>query len=214
MIRSTRHLAAVLTWKPFAATAVATAVWLALTERPSPLLLSTAATAVAATTPFVLDDPAATTLQSSPATLRQRRAHRAALVLALLGSWWVLAVTIVSRSTAHLPLAAHTLQLTTLVAIGLAGASTTSRIGSDRAQGGTAGALAVIICFGTAFLPERSLQLVPGDPAAPDAARQLIVILAVAVTVALGASADPARRTTPPRRARRTADTAPASRAL
>lgn len=208
MIRGSRHLAAVLTWKPFAATAVATAVWLAATERPSPLLLSTAAAAVAATTPFVLDDPAAATLQSSPATLRQRRAHRAALVLPFLGSWWALAVTIVSRSTTHLPLAAHTLQLATLVAIGLAGASATSRIGGDRAQGGTTGALAVIICFGTAFLPEGSLQLVPGDPAAPDAARQLIVILAVAVAIQLGASADPARCMTPLRWARRTADTA------
>ncbi len=211
MIHGSRHLAAVLTWKPFAATAVATATWLALTDPPSPLLLSTAAAAVAATTPLVLDDPAASTLQGSPTTLLRRRAHRAALVLPLLGAWWALAVTIVSLSTAHLPLAAHTLQLTTLAAIGLAGASTTSSVGGDHARGGTTGALAVIICFGTAFLPERSLQLVPVDPTAPDAARQLIVILAIAVAIQLAASADPARRTTPLRRARPTTDTPRAS---
>ncbi len=206
MIVGSRHLAAVLTWKPFAATTVATATWLAFTDPPSPLLLSTAAAAVAATTPFVLDDPGAATLQSSPTTLLRRRGHRTALVMPLLVSWWALVATIVSRSTAHLPLAAHTLQLITLVAIGLAGASTASRVGSDRAGGGTTGSLAVIICFGTAFVPERSLQLVPADPTAPGATRQLIVILAVAVAIQLGASADPARRMTPLRR--RTADTA------
>jgi hypothetical protein len=196
MISATRHLAAVLTWKPLAATAVTTAGWLAFTERPSPLLLSATAAAVAAATPFVLDDTAAATLQSSPATLRQRRAHRVAIVLPLLVSWWTLALIVVSRPNRDLPLATHTLQFATLLGIGLAAASTTSRTDSDRARGGTLGALAVIICFGTGFLPERALQLVPADPAAPDAGRQLFVILAVAVAIQLGGSTDPARRTT------------------
>lgn len=195
MIAGARHLAAVLTWKPLAATTVGTATWLALAEGPSPLLLAVAAAAVAAATPFVLDDTAAATLQSSPATLRLRRAHRVALILPFLVSWWVLAFIIVARSTVHVPVVAHTLQFATLVGIGLAGASTTSSADSDRARGGTVGALAVIICFGTAFLPERALQLVPADPGAPDAARQLIVILAVAVAIQVGGSIDPARRT-------------------
>jgi len=194
MISGTRHLTAVVTWKPLAATAVATATWIALTERPSPLLLSAAAAAVAAATPFVLDDTAAATLQSSPATLRRRRAHRVALILPLLASWWVFAFAIVSRSTVDLPLAAYTLQLATLVGIGLAGASTNSS--ADRARGGTSGALAVAICFGTAFLPERALQLVPADPGSPGAGRRLLVILAVAVAIQLIGSTDPARPTT------------------
>jgi hypothetical protein len=142
---------------------------------------------------FVLDDSAATTLQSSPATLRLRRAGRVALVVPLLASWWVLAALIVSSSTV-LPIAAYTLQFATLVGIGLAGASTTSRNEREHSRGGTTGALAVIICFGTAFLPERALQLVPVDPATPDSARQLIVTLVAAVAVQLSASADPARR--------------------
>ncbi len=196
MITCSRHLAAVLTWKPLAATAVTTATWLALTDRPSPLLLSATAAAVAAATPFVLDDTGAATLQSSPATLRRRRVHRVAIVLPLLASWWVVALIVMSRPNRDLPLAAHTLQLATLVGIGLAAASTTSRTDSDRAPGGTLGALAVIVCFGTGFLPERALQLVPSDPAAPDAGRQLFVILAVAVAIQLGGSTDPARRTT------------------
>lgn len=195
MIPGTRLLAAVLAWKPLAAAAVGTAMWLALVERPSPLLLSVAATAVAAATPFVLDDTAAATLESSPATLRQRRGHRVALILPLIASWWAVAFTIVSRSTVDLALAAHTLQLVTLVGIGVAVASTTSNADSDRARGGTTGSLAVIICFGTAFLPERSLQLVPVDPEAPDAGRRLIVVLIVAVAIQLSASGDPARRT-------------------
>ncbi len=194
MISGSRHLAATLTWKPLAATAAATAVWIALIERPSPLVLSLAAAAVAATTPFVLDDTAAATLQSSPATLRQRRAHRVAMVLPLLASWWVLALIVVSRSTRDLPLAAHTLQLSTLVGIGLAAASMVSSAGSDRSPGGTLGAIAVIVCFGTAFLPERALQLVTAAPADPGAGRQLIVTLAVAVVIQLSGSADPARR--------------------
>ena len=194
MISGARHLAAVLTWKPLAATAVGTAMWLALVERPSPLLLSVAAAAVAAATPFVLDDTAAATLQSSPATLRRRRAHRVAMILPLIAAWWVLALIVVSRSIRDLPLAAHTLELATLVAIGLAGSSTTSRADGDSARGGTLGSLTVIICFGTAFVPLRALQLVPADPAAADAWRQLIVILALASVMQLSGSTDPARR--------------------
>lgn len=200
MISATRHLAAVLTWKPLAATAVTTGLWLALIDRPSPLLLSVAAAAVAAATPFVLDDTAAATLESSPTTLRRRRTYRVAAILPLLASWWMLALVIVSRPNRELPLAAHTLQLATLVGIGLAAASTTSRAGSDRARGGTSGALAVIVCFGTAFLPERALQLVPADPAAPGAGRKLSVILAVAAAIQVGRSTDPALRPTPRRR--------------
>lgn len=196
MISPTRHLAAVLTWKPLSATAGATAVWLALTEHPSPMLLSATAVAVAAATPFILDDTAAATLQSSPVTLRQRRVHRVAMALPLLALWWALALVVVSRTNRYLPLAAHTLQLATLVGIGLAAASTTSRANTDRARGGTLGALAVIVCFSTGFLPAPALQLVPADPAAPNAGRQLFVILAVAVAIQLGGSTDPGRRTT------------------
>lgn len=196
VIAGAGHLAAVITWKPLAATAMATTTWIALTVRPTGLLLSAAAAAVATTTSQVLDDPATATLQSSPTTLLQRRAHRVTLALLLLGIWWGLATTIVSRSSAHLPLASHTLQLITLVAIGLAGASAMSRITGDSAPGGTTGAIAVIICFGTAFMPDRSLQLLPVDPAAPDATRQLAVILAIAVALQLRSSIDPARRPT------------------
>lgn len=194
MIAGARHLASVITWKPLVSATIATTTWLALTARPSGLLLSTAAAAVAATTAHVLDDPAAVTLQSSPTTLLQRQAHRVTLAVPLLGVWWVLAIAIVSRSTTHLPVAAHTLQLIALLAVGLASASTAVRVVGDRSRGGTAGALAVIVCFGTAFLPERSLQLLPSDPTAPGAARRLIVILAVALVLQLGSSIDPARR--------------------
>ena len=194
MISGVRHLAAVLTWKPFGATAAATIGWLALTERPSLLLLSMTAAGVAATTPFALDDSAAATLHGSPATLLRRRLHRTAMMLPLLGSWWVLAVMIVSRTSAPLPVAEYTLQLVTIVAIGLAGASTAAMFGGDRARAGTAGSLAVIVCAGTAFLPMRSLQLVPSDPAAPDAVQWSIVVLVLAVAIHVAASADPARR--------------------
>ena len=194
LIAGARHLASVITWKPLAATAVATTVWIALAVRPSGLLLSIAAAAVAGTVSYVLDDPAAATLQSSPATLLRRRAHRVALALPPLGVWWALATAIVSRSAEHLPLAAPTLQYAALVSIGLAGSCIAWRISGDRARGGTTGALAVIICFGTGFMPARSLQLVPVDPAAPGAARQLTVLLVFAVALQLGSSIDPARR--------------------
>jgi hypothetical protein len=194
MIAGARHLASVITWKPLVATTIATSTWLALTIRPAGLLLSTAAAAVAATTAHVLDDPAAVTLESSPTTLLRRQTHRVTLALPLLGVWWVVAIAIVSRSSAHLPLAAHTLQLIALFAVGLAGASTAARVVGDRSRGGTAGALAVIVCYGTAFLPARSLQLLPSDPAAPGAARRLVVILAVALVLQLRSSIDPARR--------------------
>ena len=194
MIAGVRHLVVVITWKPLAATAMATATWLALAARPSGLLLSTASAAVAATTAHVLDDPAAVTLQSSPSTLLRRRAWRVVLAVPVVAVWWVLAIAIVSRSPAHPPLAEHTLQLVALSAVGLAGACTAAMIVGDGTRGGTAGALGVIACFGTAFRPARSLQLVPIDPAAPGAARRLIVVLAVALVMQLGSSIDPARR--------------------
>jgi hypothetical protein len=194
LIAGAHHLAPVITWKPLAGTTVATSLWIALAVRPSGLLLSIAAAAVAAPTSQVLDDPAAATLQPSPTTLLRRRAQRVTLALPLLGLWWALTTTIVSRSAEHLPLGAHTLQYAALVAIGLTGSSLTSRIAGDRAREGTTGALAVIICFGTGFLPARSLQLVPVDPAAPGATRQLAVLLAIAVALQFGSSADPAQR--------------------
>jgi len=205
------HLAAVVNWKPLAATTIATTTWLAMTVRPSALLLSTAAAGVAATTAYLLDDSATATLQSSPTTLLRRRAHRLVLALPLLGAWWALAVTIVSRSTAHLPLAAHTLQLAALVAIGLAGSSAAAKVIGGDARGSTAGALAVITCFGTAFLPRRSLQLLPVDPAAAGATRQLAVALAVAVAVLLSSSTDPARCPTLGQRPRRSPEATSAS---
>jgi hypothetical protein len=156
-------------------------------------MLSASAAAVAATAAYALDDPAAATLQSSPTTLLRRRAHRITLTLPALAVFWALATTTVSRSSPHLPVAAHTLQLATLVAIALAGASTIASVG-DRTRGGTFGALAVLICFGTALLPASSLQLVPPNPAGPGAVRQLTVILAIAVALQLGSSTDPARR--------------------
>lgn len=207
MIPGTRHLATALTWKPLAATTAGTMTWIVLTDHPSPLVLSAAAAAVAAATPFVLDDAAAATLRSSPTTLWHRRAQRISVVLPLLAGWWLLAFTIVSRSSDRLPPTAYTLQLAALLAVGLAASSTSSRADSDSARGGTLGALAVIICFGTAFLPERALQLVPADPDAPDAGRQLTVLLAVAVMIQLGASTDPAHRT-PLRRRRLVTTTA------
>ncbi|MEO6571304.1 MAG: hypothetical protein ABIO83_07120, partial [Ilumatobacteraceae bacterium] len=196
MISGTRHLASVLTWKPLAATAVVTAMWLALVEHPSALLLSIAGAAVAAATPFVLDDTAAPTLRSSPATLLRRRAHRVAFIVPMLASWWIVASITVSRTTAQFPLTAHALQFATLIGIGLAGAAITSQFDRHSARGGTTGALAVIICFGTSFLPARPLQLIPGDPGAPGAARQLMVVFAVALAIQLGGSADPAQRAT------------------
>ena len=194
MIAGARHLVAAISWKPLAATTTATTIWLVLADRPSGVLLATAAAAVAATAAHVLDDPAAVTLQSSPTTLLRRRSHRTVLAVPLVAGWWVLATAIVSRSTADLPLVAHTLQLIALAAVGLAGASTGARLIGDCSRGGTTGALAVIVCFGTAFLPGGSLQVLPLDPAAPGAARRLSCILAVAFVLLLGSSIDPARR--------------------
>ena len=210
MIAGSRHLASVITWKPLVATTIATTTWLALTARPSGPLLSVAAAAVAAVTAHVLDDPASVTFESSPTTLLRRRTHRVALALPLVGVWWALAITAVSRSNGHLPLAAHTLQLIALLAVGLAGASVAANVIGDRARGGTAGAVAVVVCFGTAFLPERALQLLPSDPAAPGAARRLLVILALALVIQAGSSIDPAERLLG-RQSRRTRPAAPAS---
>lgn len=194
MIAHARHLVAVVTWRPLAATATATAAGLALIEGPRPILLAVAAAAVAAATPFVLDDAAAATLEASPTTLRRRHARRVAIVLPLLAAWWVFALVVVSGRNRGLSAGAYTLQLATLVGIGLAVASVTSATGSDRTRGGSLGALAVIVCFGSAFLPFPALQIVPADPARPDAGRHLIVVLVVAIAVQVAGSADPARR--------------------
>lgn len=194
LIAGAGHLASVVTWRPLAATTVATTTWIVLSVRPSGLLLSTTAAAVAAAVPHLLDDPASATLQSSPTTLRRRQSHRLLTALPAVGLWWALATTFVSRSSAHLPLAAHTLQLIALLAIGLAGCAAAARLLGDDARCGIAGALAVMIGFGTGLLPEPALQLVPSDPAAPHAARQLVVVLALGLALHLAASTDRARR--------------------
>jgi hypothetical protein len=199
MTSGRRHLASVITWKPLAATAAATAGWLALTARPSPLLLSVSAAAMAAATPFVLDDSAAATLQSSPATLLRRRAARIVMTVPLLGVWWASTTTIVSRSSPHLPVLAHSLQLVTLVAMALAAASAISSAVNDNGRAGMFGALVVLICFGASFIPLRPLQLVPLDPSAHGAGRRLWVLLATAIAVQVGSSTDPARRLMPRR---------------
>jgi hypothetical protein len=186
-----RHLARAVAWAPAAVTAVAATAVVALVPNPSPLTVSTVAAAVGATAAFALDDPAAVTLASSPATLARRVAWRVSTAMLLLAGWWAAVVVLAASRRSGVPVVAYSAQVGAVAAIGLAGAAWVAHTGRE---GGLVGAVGALACYGASFLPVRLLHVLPADPTAPGAGRHLAVVFAVALAVMLLTSADPAHR--------------------
>ncbi|HUF98484.1 MAG TPA: hypothetical protein VMM60_10175 [Ilumatobacter sp.] len=192
----TKPTARITSWQPLAQMMLAGWVLVIIGGRSGALLwLSVAAAAVAATTAFVFDDPAAETLAASPCSLPRRRLQRATIALLGVGIWWVPAVLLARRRAGDLSgmsVVDATLEVGVFVAIALAVSATACRLG-DRTGGGIAGAVTTMACFATTFLPHRRWLPLPAD-GAPNPTRHLLVLLAVAVAGIVLASTDPAHR--------------------
>jgi hypothetical protein len=166
--------------------------WLAAGPLRSPLTINVCIAVVAASTAYVIDDPAAATLATSPTTLRRRRAHRVLAAVVGVAAWWAVAVAVIALRAVETAVAADTLRLAAFVTIALATSAWVDRVGHDNA--GTAGAVAVLAAFGSSYLPERWLQVVPADPVDGAARRHLLLTAIVALGLVPTASADPAHR--------------------
>jgi fluoroquinolone transport system permease protein len=126
---------------------------------------------------YLFDDPAETTLESSPLTLMLRRALRLALVAPLLAiSWWV----VLWRTDAP-DAVGRTLELGAPLAATLAVAATLGAV--------AASPVALAFLGADRALPDGWRLFGVGSPD-----RLWVVVPAVAALVAVGASLDPARR--------------------
>lgn len=159
---------------------------------------SFAAAVVAATTGFVLDDPAGSTLAATATSLPVRRLLRVSAAVLASGLWWVGAVALAAHRVGAIPTRALTLEFATFVAVALAASAGAARLG-DRTGGGYAGAIVTLVCFATTLLPPQPWLPLAAEPTAPGAAARLVAMFAIAVTVLVVASRDPAS----PRLARR-----------
>lgn len=132
---------------------------------------------------FLLDDPAAETIESVPASLLFRRLLRLALALPVLAAAWALVV----RSAGHVPAWELTLELGALLAVALALAAR---------AGGVAAGPTLLVLFGlAALLPSRWALLVPGpeDPRWSAAHGRWALVLAAGLAAVVWASLDPGR---------------------
>ena len=188
------HVRRVVAWQPVGRMMVAGMAFVLIGSRSGAAARVTiAGVGVAATTAFLLDDPAAETLAGSPTPLSARRAHRVAIAGLALPLWWAGAAGAAALRGVELPLRSLALDLAVLVTIALAVSAASSAAG-DRTGGGIAGATCSVACFASTFLPPRWWLPFPADPMLPGAAPRLIAILALAVALLAWASRDPARR--------------------
>ena len=185
----------VVTWQPMARAQLAGIVFISLANKPSAdQRLSIAGAAVAATSAFVLDDPATSTLGAAPTSLPRRRIQRATFAGVSIATWWIMVATITSvRSSSDLAPTSRTIELGTLVAIALAVSAVASAAG-DRTTGGIAGALFVGVWFALSLLPPSRWLPFVAHPGTAGARTQSIVVLGCALTLLALASRDPACR--------------------
>ncbi len=191
-------------WKPLARAMVAGIAIIAVGSRVGVMSrLSFAAAVVAATTAFVLDDPAGSTLAATATSLPVRRLLRASAAVVAAGLWWFGAVALAAHRVGAVPMRALTLEFATFVAVALAASAGAARLG-DRTGGGYAGAIVTLVCFASTLLPPQPWLPLAAAPTAPGATARLAAVLVIAITVLVMASRDPAsprlaRRSTRPR---------------
>ena len=184
------------TWQPLAIAMVGGLALVATGSRASVVTrMAIAGAAVAAGTAFALDDPAAVTLAPSPTSRLARRLMRVGTVVLATGLWWATVAGVAASRVHPLPWRSLTVQLAVFVAVALAVSATAASLG-DRTDGGVAGAVVVLGCYVATFLPPRWWLPFPASPNAPGAPARHVAILAVATTVLVVASRDPASRRT------------------
>lgn len=176
---------------PVASIGLAAVLVVVAVSSPASLVLHArvAGAAVAAASAGLLDDPASSTLASSPVPLLVRRSFRLALIGVALAGWWAVMIGVAEVRGGGLPVVETTRELVLLAAIACAGAFAVQ--GWTGEGDGRAGGLLALAWFALSFLP------LPRGPLPPDAldpraggVLSLAVVLAVAIAVAL--SRDPA----------------------
>lgn len=198
-----------ISWGPLAGgsvIALAVVVWLRVRGAGTVGLiggLRVGAVLLAAGAAFALDDPAATTLASSPTPLSTRRSLRLALALAACFAAWT-TMLLVAGGPARAAAAGLSLEAAGMLAVALAAASVAApRVANG--LGGLAGGPTLVSFLLAAMVvqqhwPHWSLLAFPGT-AAWEAAQLRWLILACAGSTLVGLAArDPARRLVIPRR--------------
>jgi hypothetical protein len=184
--------ARVIGWQPMVAASLGAVALVALgTPAGAPLRLSIAGACLAASAAFVIDDPAAVTVATSPTSLFVRRALRAAAAAVGAGMGWSAALAMTSSRVDALAIWPATVEFAAFLVVALAVSAVAASLG-DGTDGAITGAVVTMVCFASTFLPEPPWLPFPPDPAAPGAGRRLLLILAVAALVLAFASRDPA----------------------
>jgi hypothetical protein len=158
------------------------------------LVLRGVAVLLAAALALAVDEPAAQLLDATPTPLVQRLVARAGLCCAVLVPGWLLTIGVATRAGADVPVAALTLELAALTAVGLAVPASLRRWWQVSEPGLVTGPVLFGALLGAAHLPP-TLALLPGSPADPvwDAAHQRWALVLIAAGLLLArAVADPA----------------------
>jgi hypothetical protein len=182
----------VLTWRPMAAVTLAGTVVVALGSRSGVATRQSAfGAALAAACCYLIDDPGAVTIASSPTALPARRTLRvmAAVVGASVG-WGTASIAAAQRGPTRM-FWPSTLEFATFVAVGLAVSAVATSRGAGRSSE-IAGIVVTTACFASTFLPGPSWLPFPPDPGRPGATPRLVAVLVIAGGVLTAASRDPA----------------------
>lgn len=187
-----RPVPRVVTWRPMAVASAAAAVLVASGDPAQvPLRLSIAGACLAASAAYVIDDPGAVTVASSPTDLFNRRGVRTIAAFAGAGAGWIAALLVSALRVDTIAVWPATLEVATLLVVALAVSAIAASVG-DGTDGAIAGVVATMVCFASTFLPGPAWLPFPPDPASPGASGRLLLILTAAATVLALASRDPA----------------------
>lgn len=191
--------ARVVTWQPMVAASLGAVALVALGSPAAvPFRLSFASACLAASAAYVIDDPGAVTVAPSPTSLFVRRAVRTAAAVAGVSIGWIAALSVSSLRVDVTAMWPATVEVTAFLVLALAVSAVASSIG-DGTEGAIAGVVVTMVCFASTFLPESPWLPFPPEPAAPGAARRLLLVLAAAALIFAFASRDPAAATARPR---------------
>lgn len=193
----------VLAWQPMAAATLGGLAIVALGSPDGvPFRLSVAGACLAASTAYLIDDPAATTIAASPTSQPARRSLRAVAAVAGAGIGWTVASIVAVWRVGDLAVRPATASFLTLVVVALAAASVAAAVGNGT-EGAIAGVAFTMACYASTFLPAHRWLPFPPDAGAPGATRRLLLI-AVAAGAAIAYTARDAagRAVRPPRPAR------------